>query len=304
MKIAVYSPNVNWVLDEIAKDYTKNTKHKIVSNFQDADIIWCLDVFGFDKFKNYSCTKVITVHHINEDDIGAYNFGIINKADFCIVPNDITMATAKKYLSIPIYKLPYWLLSKNIQDKINTTIIKSELCPNSEVLIGSFVKDGNGQKGDVPKTVKNPDMFLDVLYKISNSTKIKVLLGGYARNYVIKNLKSKNIPYVYYERYYNVNLLYDCLDWYFVTSKYEGGPQAILETSYRKVKVLSTNVGMAPEVLHNDCVCQNSSDFVDRFKSNIDRINYNYDVVKNRFMMDKILPEYDAFFNNCVDCKL
>ena len=37
----------------------------------------------------------------------------------------------------------------------------------------------------------------------------------------------------------DLNLLYDCLDWYFVTSRFEGGPQSVLESSFHKVKIFN-----------------------------------------------------------------
>ena len=46
-----------------------------------------------------------------------------------------------------------------------------------------------------------------------------------------------------------LNELYNCLDLYIVTSRIEGGPQAILECGISKTPIISTNVGVAPEIL-------------------------------------------------------
>ena len=43
--------------------------------------------------------------------------------------------------------------------------------------------------------------------------------------------------------------MYNCLDLYIVSSRYEGGPQAIFECALTKTPIISTNVGVAPEVL-------------------------------------------------------
>ena len=51
-----------------------------------------------------------------------------------------------------------------------------------------------------------------------------------------------------------VNKLYNILDLYLVTSRVEGGPQAILECALSKTPILSTRVGVAPEVLHPDAI--------------------------------------------------
>ena len=46
-----------------------------------------------------------------------------------------------------------------------------------------------------------------------------------------------------------VNKLYNILDLYLVTSRIEGGPQAILECALTKTPILSTDVGVASEIL-------------------------------------------------------
>ncbi len=51
-----------------------------------------------------------------------------------------------------------------------------------------------------------------------------------------------------------LNKLYNILDLYLVTSRIEGGPQAILECSITKTPIVSTNVGVAPEILHPESI--------------------------------------------------
>ena len=51
-----------------------------------------------------------------------------------------------------------------------------------------------------------------------------------------------------------VNKLYNILDLYLVTSRVEGGPQAILECGANKTPIISTNVGVAPEILQKDSI--------------------------------------------------
>ena len=46
-----------------------------------------------------------------------------------------------------------------------------------------------------------------------------------------------------------LNELYNVLDLYLVTSRIEGGPQAILECAHTRTPILSTDVGVAPEIL-------------------------------------------------------
>ena len=51
-----------------------------------------------------------------------------------------------------------------------------------------------------------------------------------------------------------LNELYNVLDLYLVTSRIEGGPQAIMEAAISKTPILSTDVGVASEILHNKAI--------------------------------------------------
>ena len=66
--------------------------------------------------------------------------------------------------------------------------------------------------------------------------KLKVILSGKRRNYVINKLEEAGIPYKYFEMVplEVVNKLYNVLDLYLVTSRVEGGPQAIFECALTK----------------------------------------------------------------------
>ena len=93
-------------------------------------------------------------------------------------------------------------------------------------------------------------------------------------HYVINKLEEAEIPYRYFEMapLDVVNKLYNILDLYLVTSRVEGGPQAIFECALTKTPILSTRVGVAPEVLHKDSIYK-----VNEFsKAKID-IDYAFD---------------------------
>jgi len=299
MKIAIKTPESGWILDEIANDFVKKTSLEVVKDLNIADIIWCVDVFSVKNILQFSGIKVVSFHHLNKECLHEYDFRSLNMADYFIVPNEITKRDISSYITKPVIKLPYWLLSKmtNKKDIDNLKRLRTQLCPNNELLIGSFIKDGNGNDGKTPKVSKNPDLLLMVLERL-REINIKVLLSGYAREYVISGLKKLKIPYIYYPKYENIDMLYDCLDWYLVTSKYEGGPQSILEASFRDIKILSTNVGMVSDVLHKDCICSDCMDFVNKIKSNVCHREYNRDMVVNNYMPEIVIPMYDKLFKS------
>jgi len=297
VEIFVNKENSGWVIDDIFKDYQKFTRHKIVNINNNPDIIWILNFWGFRNLLNYIKVPVfVTIHHIPEHKIQKYDFNLYNKyASGCIVPNKKTERFLKEYLTIPVYRIPYWLLSKRmLKSETNIEIKKKEISTNNEILIGSFQKDSEG-KTNQPKLEKGPDIFLEVVMELKKQYNIKVVLSGYNRKYLTENLSAKCIPFSYFENFNDLNLLYDCVDWCFVTSRSEGGPQAVLETAYRNVKILSSNVGLAPEVLHSDCICYNVKDFVNKFNDNLDRRKENFERVQE-YLPQKIISQVDNFF--------
>ena len=54
--------------------------------------------------------------------------------------------------------------------------------------------------------------------------------------------------------YEKLNKLYNCLDLYVVASRIEGGPQAILECALTKTPLISTDVGIASEILSHKSI--------------------------------------------------
>jgi glycosyltransferase involved in cell wall biosynthesis len=89
-----------------------------------------------------------------------------------------------------------------------------------------------------------------------------------------------------------VSELYNCLDLYLVTSRHEGGPQALLECSLNKTPILSTDVGMANEVLTKECLMQGPEEFLDSIHSKtFDHSNENYQRVQ-KFKLENLFDQY------------
>ena len=123
-------------------------------------------------------------------------------------------------------------------------------------MVGSFQRDteGAGIKDGIylPKLSKGPDILVKVIDKLKEKhPDLIVVLSGWRRQYVIQQLKKRNIPYIYYEMVTlsTLNQLYNCLDLYVVSSRTEGGPRAIVECAMAKVPIISTNVGIASQIL-------------------------------------------------------
>ena len=126
--------------------------------------------------------------------------------------------------------------------------------PSNAVCIGSFQKDGNGWgEGLEPKLMKGPDIFVEAVCRLADSYPVFVLLTGPARGYVKSRLSEHGIPYrhVYVSDYGRICEYYNCLDLYLVTSREEGGPKALTESMATGVPLVSTRVGMAPDMIEH-----------------------------------------------------
>ena len=123
-----------------------------------------------------------------------------------------------------------------------------------KIVIGSFQKDGNGWgEGLVPKLIKGPDIFCDVVEQLSKQYSLFVLLTGPARGYVKRRLENANIPYLhqFLSSPDEVAEYYRAIDLYIVTSREEGGPKSILESLASAVPLVTTKIGMGPDIIQD-----------------------------------------------------
>lgn len=126
--------------------------------------------------------------------------------------------------------------------------------PLDRLVIGSFQKDGVGWgEGLEPKLIKGPDIFVEVVSKLKHLSPL-VLLTGPARGYVKRGLEKHGIEYrhVYIKKFPDLARMYHALDLYLITSRIEGGPKAILESWASGIPVVSTRVGMVPDIATQD----------------------------------------------------
>ena len=126
--------------------------------------------------------------------------------------------------------------------------------PKNKMVIGSFQKDGAGWgKGLEPKWIKGPDIFVNAVDELRTEYDIFVLLLGPARGYVKRELEKRDIPYkhIFLKNYLEIPKYYNVLDLYLVTSREEGGPKAVLEAMATGIPIVSTKVGMAPEIIRD-----------------------------------------------------
>ena len=139
-----------------------------------------------------------------------------------------------------------------------------------------------------------PGMIKD--YKLNHGN-LHVLLAGKRRQYIISKLIENDIDFTYFEMASNkkLNELYNSLDLYIVTSRFEGGPQAIFECALTKTPIISTNVGVAPEILDRKSLFN-----MDNYDSALPNIEFAYSQAQ-KFIMPKGFNDFNVMFEEQMD---
>jgi glycosyltransferase involved in cell wall biosynthesis len=269
MKVFILYARENWITDILVNEWVENNKYLYTNNVIEADIIWILSNYVINKLplNIYKQKKVITtIHHITPWKVTQsqeQHFKILNQiTDVFYTNQNICKNTLEKYVSKPIKVVPLWhneLIWYDINNKIELRN-KYNLDKDSYI-VGSFQRDTEGagiSSGNyLPKKEKGPDIFVKAVVLLKNKyPKLKVLLTGLRRQYIMKELQKNNIEFYYFEMcdFTKLNEFYNCLDLYIVGSRVEGGPRAINECSLTKTPLLSTNVGIAELLCHPDSI--------------------------------------------------
>lgn len=272
-KVFTLAPNENWIVDRFVSEWNQDNSDMSVDNPQEADVLWLLGSWCWRRFlPTFLASKKVltTVHHIVQekfDDSKKREFSERDEVTSAYhVYNKQTKDFISDYTKKPIHVIDYWANS-NIwkkSDKGKYELRKSYGLPSDAYLIGSFQRDSEGMDVSLPKLEKGPDLFADYVEHLTKEwdfwrqgcgyTSFRyphVVLAGWRRNYLINRLESSKIPYSYFElpNQIALNHLYQCLDLYAVSSRVEGGPQALIECGLLGVPVVSTNVGIARKVL-------------------------------------------------------
>lgn len=221
-----------------------------------------------------SNTIIFTWFHGTESDKGPGNLAMIaalpeasTKADIVHTSCTISKENLIRW-GVPEDKIVVICLGVDLNifkpvAEVQKDAVRNELgLPWDKVIIGSFQKDGVGWgEGLEPKWVKGPDIFVRVIDKLKTEYDIFVLLTGPARGYVKKELTRIGVPYkhCFLKNYLEIPKYYNALDLYLVTSRAEGGPKAIVEAMATGVPIVSTKVGMAPDIIkegHNGLLAE------------------------------------------------
>ena len=248
MKIYLSNINESWIVDRVKEEWINNNKDITTSKIADADIVWIISPWLWKKIpKKYLKNKIVvcSIYHFDGSYKERNEFIKRDKfVNFYHVISENTKTQISHLTDKSIQSIPFWVNNQiffNIDDK--KSLREKYNIPNNSYLIGSFQRDTEGKDLVSPKLIKGPDRFLEIVKNLYRENKdLQVLLTGKRRNYLINKFKEFDIPYIYFEMtdFTTLNELYNCLDLYIVTSRIEGGPQAILECGITKTPIIST----------------------------------------------------------------
>ncbi len=296
MKIYINSPKESWVVDRFVKEWKENNKNISTNLLSKADLIWIISPWTWKKLskKHLSSKKVIcTIHHIDDKKFNIEEFSELDKlVDRYHIISKKTENTLKQLTKKDIFYSPFWIDSKkffNIKD--NQSLRKKFNIKDNDFAIGSFQRDTEGSDNKSPKLEKGPDNFIEIIKNLDYENKnLKVVLTGKRRNYIINKLNELKISFEYFQMVDNkrLNELYNSLDLYIVASRVEGGPQSILECALSKTPIISTDVGVANQILSDKSIFT-----MEEYKNAKPNVEHAY-----REVQKYIIPEgFESFIN-------
>lgn len=280
MKVWANSPNEDWICDRIVQEFKEHNQDVWSDSPLTADIIWIATDFAWRNVPyeaiRHARAVVTTVAHIvprKMDDDAEQDFALrdsITTLYHCY--NEHTAREVRRRSDKRIEVLPYWAnqfiwtKSRHTRDELR----EKHGLPLNAFIVGSFQRDTEGNsianKAFLPKLEKAPDLFASACEiwtdQASPERPLHVLLAGWRRQYIIKRLEHSGIPYTYFELPSQETLseLYQCCDLYPVCSRYEGGPQALIEGGLLGVPMVSRNVGIASQVLPTSAIHHHVTD--------------------------------------------
>jgi len=297
LNIYINKLNENWIVDRQRQEFIFHNKTLTTSLVSRSNLIWIIAPWTWKKInkKFLENRKVIcTIHHIDELKFQDEKNEFFERDKFVNLYHATsikTMEQLKKITNKEILHEPYWINPENWFEIENKENLRSKLKIDDSVFtIGSFQRDSEGHNPNLPKLSKGPDRLVKIIqhYKEKKDNKILVILSGKRRDFLTNELDKLGIDYLYKEMVdlKTVNELYNILDLYIVSSRFEGGPQSILECAITKTPIISTDVGIASSVLSSSSIFD-----MDNYKIAVPDTDYAYKRVED-FKLIKSMPRY------------
>jgi len=298
MKIFTKSPNENWIIDRYKSEFDRYNVSIITNSLDEADIIWLLDGYTWREIPEHYLKEKFVVNTITHIAPEKFDFNAFKVKDSFVnhyhAMSEKSAIDVRQFTDKPVTPIQFWV-NENIwkESEVDVDKLRSKYnLPRMKTLVGSFQRDTEGSDLVSPKLVKGPDLFCDYMEHLQSQIgkNLEVVLTGWRRQYVMKRLSRAGIQYHYFEMcdFETMNDLYNCLDLYVVSSRIEGGPQAIPECAMTRTPIISRDVGLASEILAPKSVNDNLS-------LAIPDMDYAYEKVQ-QYTIEKHMKNFIDFF--------
>lgn len=321
----------NWIPKEMRETFEEHTSLDVVEEIKVADAVWLFSYYvphylsrrwafldpilqrlgiDFDQLRENKIIQtkftLATFAHLYHPKEQLYIEKVKRAdrlSDVIHFFSQANMDLNQHYFSKPLLHLPYWLDTTRFQSL--TTQEKTATrdrfgVPQDKIVLGSFQRDTESDE-ITPKLEKGPDQFCDVIESLDRK-RIFVLLAGHRRHYVERRLEQagvayKNLGFVSSDA---MSKVYNALDYYLVTSRVEGGPQAILEAMATRTPIYTTRVGVS-DMLDQRVVFDDIEQMISAFQTPYpDVLDTHYETIQ-RYSPQNLVPYYDQVFRHLWD---
>ena len=190
-------------------------------------------------------------------------------------------------LQLPVEYLPYTTDPEKFYpiDPARKSELRAKYgVEDSDYLIANFHRDTEGSDLNRPKAQKSPEMMVEIARQLKRREQsFRFLLAGPRRHWLRRECQRRGIPYTFIgdEKILGddfgeniltretLNELYAITDLYIVPSRWEGGPQSIMEAAACHCPILSTFVGLAMDMLEASCLFQTAESAAEKIERDI-----------------------------------
>jgi glycosyltransferase involved in cell wall biosynthesis len=168
-------------------------------------------------------------------------------------------------LSLPAEYIPYTIDAGLFFPIADKAALRREFgLPQDAYVIANFHRDTEGADLATPKFQKCPEMMAAVFGALKEQgLSFHVLLAGPRRHWIRRRLEREGIPFTFVGKQgvegddFGANILgrevlnklYNASDLYLIPSRWEGGPQSVMEAAACRCKILSIPLGVAGDLL-------------------------------------------------------
>lgn len=325
MKIFAFADySSDWYPKNAIELFKKYSSAVFVTDPAQADLIWIFSYYAAGRFfalppalyrflplspkrKRVFRNKpvVTTIHHLTPSKRNQWTHRVTTLdrvTDAWQTCSTINQTYFRSLFRKPVHRLPYWVNTQLFFGRSpaeRRTLRERYGLPHNKKIYGSFQRDTEADR-TTPKLEKGPDIFCDIIEQLNRSETF-VLLSGPRRDYIIKRLTQKNIPYQYLGKvlYSQMNDLYNMLDYYLVTARFEGGPQAVLECLASQTRLYSTPVGIA-DILPPAIVFNDANDAAKRLQQPYPDVLAANLRLAEQHDSRVVIPQYEQFFTNFI----